>query len=383
MPRKYHSPSSIDLGRRCRRAWYYRYVEGRRKPEPVWREDLKGRDRSLALGKALHATLEAHFEGHDPNWIWFPGEVAASGVHLLPAKGRAVAVEAGIGSRGTGVSIGPGHDGRERFTVTIAGVPWLGYRDLTHHEAPRGAPVLYDYKSTKSIDRYAKSAAELLQDLQANLYAFDTMTELGTDELLCRWVYFETDRKRRAEPRDFIVRMPEALSVIECAAEVAKELDLIDTIDQAPMNPSACPDYGGCEFHVNNGGPCSASVPVGALIQARVPKKGSNQMPLNKSSIANLAGRFPQAGGTPSAPTEAAAAPTPVEAPTSTEAPAAPPPVEAPAAPRAPGRPRKSAVGGPGTLAQVAAELTESEAALAEAQTRHDAAKDAMRKALA
>lgn len=382
MPRKYHSPSSIDLGRRCRRAWYYRYVEGRRKPEPVWREDLKGRDRSLALGKALHATLEAHFTpGGKPNWIWLPGEVAAAGTKLLPDPSARPAVEAGIGSRGTGVSIGPGHDGKQRFTVTIAGVPWLGYRDLTWHDGlDFGAPVLYDYKSTKSIEKYAKSAAELLQDLQANLYAYDTMTELGVDELLCRWVYFETDRTRRAEPRDFVVRKPEALSVIECAAEIAKELDLIDTIDQAPVNPSACPDYGGCEFHVKAGGPCNAYVPVGALIQARVPKPKDQIMPLNPANRANLASRLGGAAtaapAQPITPVATAAAEEPVQTTTPPADPA--PPVPEPVRPRR----ARSAVGASGSLAQIAAELTEAEAAHAETGARLDAAKDAMRKAL-
>jgi hypothetical protein len=377
----------VDLGRRCPRAWWYRYVEGRRRPEPEWSESLKGRDRSLALGKALHATLESYFTpGGQPDWLWFPGQVAASGVGLLPPQHAPVAVEAGIGSRGTGVSIGPGHDGRERFTVTIAGVPWLGYKDLTDLSGSAvcgDRPALYDYKSTKSIDRYAKSAAELSQDLQANLYAYDTMTELRVDELSCRWVYFETDRKRRAEPRDFIVRKPEALAVIESAAEVAKALDLIDTIDKAPMNVSACAEYGGCEFHEKAGGPCCASVPVGSLIQARVSKKDPNTMPLNK---AGLAARF---GNTPAVePVETPAlvvgepAPVKTYVPVAAE-PAAPVAVEpvAPARPR--GRPAKSAVGASGTLAELAAALTTAEAAHAQAANDLEAAKENMRKALA
>jgi hypothetical protein len=388
MPRKYHSPSSIDLGRRCRRAYWYRYVEGLRKPEPVWSESLKGRDRSLALGKALHATLEAHFTpGGQPNWIWFPGEVAASGVTLLPDRERLPIVEQGIGARGTGADIGPGHDGRTRFTVTIAGVPWLGYKDLTDLKAP----ALYDYKSTKSIDRYAKSVAELLQDLQANLYAYDTMTELRADELFCRWVYFETDRKRRAEPRDFIVKRAEALSVIECAAEVAKELDLIDTIDQAPMNVSACAEYGGCEFHEKVGGPCSAHVPVGALIQARVPKKGNQTMPLNPASRANLGARFPQAGAVPVAASSviaefAEAMPSVIaESTPSVIAPVQPAPAPAPVneTPARRGRPARSSVGASGSLAELASALTAAEAAHVEAASALETAKENMRKALA
>jgi hypothetical protein len=349
----------------------------------VWSESLKGRDRSLALGKALHATLEAHFTpGGQPNWIWFPGEVAASGVTLLPDRERLPIVEQGIGARGTGADIGPGPDGRARFTVTIAGVPWLGYKDLTDLKAP----ALYDYKSTKSIDRYAKSAAELLQDLQANLYAHDTMTELGADELFCRWVYFETDRRRRAEPRDFIVKRAEAFSVIECAAEIAKELDSIDTIDQAPMNVSACAEYGGCEFHEKVGGPCSAHVPVGALIQARVPKKGNQTMPLNPASRANLGARFPQAGTAPAATPSVIAESTPsviAESTPSVIAPVEPAPAVVNETPARRGRPARSSVGASGSLAELASALTAAEAAHLEASSALEAAKENMRKALA
>ncbi len=380
MPRLYHSPSSIELGRRCKRAWYYRYVEGIRKPEEPWVPGVKG----ARLGTAIHATLEAYYTpGMTPDWLWFPGEVAASGERLLPEPSASLAIEKGLGES-TGQSIGPGHDGHERFTVTIAGVPWLGYRDLVDYRPPYAR--LFDYKSTASIQRYAKSTAELLQDLQANLYAYDTMTEIGASELFCRWVYFETGKVRRAEPRDFVVRRAEAFGVIECAAEVAKEIDVIDHIDQAPMNTLACADFGGCEFHEKAGGPCSARVAVGALIQARVPKpipkEGINPMPLDKSKLVARFGNAP--GAAPSPPP--AADPPPASDPPNVEAGATDPTpnaepgskFQAAAAARR-GRPAKAA----GSFGELAQALAAAEAVAAEASVALDTAKDAMRKALA
>jgi hypothetical protein len=355
-----------------------------------WSEDLEGRDRSLALGKAVHAVLEDHFEGRAPDWLGFPGQVAASGVHLLPLPSHDLRVERAIGTT-TGQEIAPDEDGRPRYTVTIGGVPWLGYVDLSDPRGVElGSPVLYDYKSTKSIKRYAKTPVELEADLQANLYAYDLMTELRLDLLDCRWIYFETDRTRKSEPRDFTVTRPRALDVIETAAEDAKLLDSIDHIDQAPMNTNACADFGGCEYHEKVGGPCSARVAIGALIQARVPKPNQGQiMPLDPSRRASLHAQFSgNATGAATQPpaTTAPAAPPATEASTSEGAPPPPPPpaaTEAPASPRTPARAKaKNAFGG-GTFAQLAEALTAAEAIHAQATAELEAAKDNMRKALA
>lgn len=389
MSRPYHSPSSVELGRRCPRAWAYRYIAGIKTPEPVWSDELKGRARSLALGKALHATLEKHYdrERGEPDWLWFPGQVAASGLHLLPDLETPAVVETSIGS---GVTSAEGSvevfssDGKESRGrgLKIHGITWLGFRDLV---APKFRTVI-DYKTTRSIAQYAKGPAELLQDLQANLYAYSAALEFDSDEIDCRWVYFETGKTRRAAATDFVIHKAEALAVIEPAAEIARELDKYDTVEQAPMNPHACGDYGGCEFHEKAGGPCSARVAYGALIQARVKK--DTTMPLSEETKARLKARTE--GTTPATPkAEAPAAPPPPPADEPTreavagpqETPGAPPPPPVAKA-TAPKR-AKSAVGGSGSLAELAAALTASEAEHAEASAKLEAAKDAMRKALA
>ncbi len=388
MPRPYHSPSSVELGRRCPRAWAYRYIAGIRKPEPVWSDALKGRDRSLALGKAVHATLEAHYTpGAAPDWFWFPGQVAASGLDYLPdASTAGVRVETSIGDFPNSSAVGSFEVSPDRGCgLEIAGVRWFGLRDLVDVDTAR----VLDYKTTRSIAQYAKGPAELLQDLQANLYAYSAALEFGRDEIDCRWVYFETGKVRRAAPVDFVIRKAEALSVIEAASEVARELDKYDTVDQAPMNVHACGDYGGCEFHEKAGGPCNARVAIGALIQARVKKEPN--MALSEETKARLAAR---AAGGAAAPPPAAAVTTPEAAadriaeanaanapPPADDAPPPPPPVVLKMA----GTPKRkaSAVGASGSLAELAAALTASEAAVNEATASLEAAKEAMRKALA
>lgn len=376
MPRTYHSPSSVELGKRCKRAWAYRYIAGLKRPEVEWREDLKGRDRSLALGKALHTTLETHYTGGAPNWHWFPGQVAASGLDYLPSASTRPIVEASIGELGNSV------DGRGTGLI-IHSVHWLGYVDLVDRDAAR----VIDYKTTRSIEQYAKSVATLQKDLQANLYAYAFARAFGEDSVDCRWVYFETGKVRRAEPRDFVITRDEARSVLESASELARELDQIESVEDASMNPSACADYGGCEFHVKAGGPCTARASLGSLVQARVSKQGKEVMPLpdsTKASLAaRLAGRAAPAASPPPTPEPTEDNPPmtpPVEPPPS--APAEPPTV-APAPKPAPARAKKSSVGTSGTLAQIAAELTAAEAAHADTAAALENAKEAMRKALA
>lgn len=383
MPRPYHSPSSVELGRRCKRAWAYRYIAGLKKPEVEWREDLKGRDRSLALGKALHATLEAHYKGEQPNWHWFPGQVAASGLDYLPPHKASVYVEAAIGD--LTLDLGGTFDaGEDRGTgLVIHGVRWLGYIDLVERASGR----VIDYKTTASIEKYAKSVAVLQQDLQANLYAYAFARAFDADSVDCRWVYFETGKVRRSEPRDFVITRCEALSVLEPAAELARELDQIESVEAASMNPSACADYGGCEFHVKVGGPCNARASLGSLVQARVSKQGKEIMPLPASTQASLAARLASRAAPAAAPPPGPVGPEPEDNPPMAP-PVDPPPgahvttTETPPAPKPAARGKKSAVAGSGTLAQIAAELTAAEAAHADAAAALENAKDAMRKAL-
>src|SRR5690606_26890144 len=202
--------------------------------------------------------------------------------------------EAAIGT----VPLPPREDAREGAPTTalrVHGVLWAGFRDLvalpTREERKRlrlpPAPhdwVLFDYKTSANVARYALSADALRADVQANLYAIDVIEWLArehglrVDRLPARWVYLESKRGRRAEPRDTVIAYEDAQRVIEPCAALARELDQIERVEDAPQNPRACGDYGGCPYHVSAGGPCDARRSVGTLIQARVkPKRKDNQ----------------------------------------------------------------------------------------------------------
>jgi hypothetical protein len=304
MPRPYHSPSSIKLAQRCERKWAECYLNGRRDPSTPATE----------LGTAGHIVLEDWYEGRDPEWESFPGQVMHAGIHLLPHPEQcaSVLVEQPIGD----IPYDNPDEHGPQWVLEIDGVRWAGFRDLlavpTEAEAarlgvPPGRMTLFDYKTSSNIKRYALTEAELRADLQCNLYAYATMVDWKRDEVHARWVYFETKAVRRAHAVDALIDHADALAVIEPCNTLARHLDTITDVAATVKNPLACNDYGRtCIHHKSVGGPCDARRSIGSLVQARNPKKDTYTMALTQEQK----DRFAKIkGGTAAAPPPAADAP--------------------------------------------------------------------------
>jgi hypothetical protein len=216
---------------------------------------------------------------------------------------------------------------------------------------PYGPVLLDDYKTSSSIQRYALTEAELLADVQANLYGYATCVEFGQDFTPARWVYFETKKVRRAKAVDVDIHHDAALAVLEPACALARQLDTLVYASAAAKNPLACGDYGGCQYHQSRGGPCDARRSIGGLIQARVKKKEPTMAisPDIKSKFSKLKGAAPA-----DAPAEAPAEGDAPEGETETEA------AETPA-------PKAAA---PSKRAKLLADLEAAEAKVAEARAR-------------
>ena len=230
----------------------------------------------------------------------------------------------------------------EPIALEAHGVRWAGRRDLIVLPEPDeskrlGLPpgwVLIDHKSSSNPARYALTPERLRVDVQACTYALATLDELGTPSqkpLPLRWIYYDTRPAQgtRTAPRvarsrslavDAAVTRAEALAVLKEPAALARRLDVLTSVDEAPPNPEACADYGGCPFSAQQGGPCTARRSVAAAIDARF---GAPKMALSREEIQ---ARFAAA----SKPAADVAAPA--------EAPA---PDPAPAEPRRRGRPPK------------------------------------------
>lgn len=232
--RDHHSASSVNLVRRCARAAAYKYLDGLDDPEVSWDDVCAGvactsSQRSRALGKAVHAHLEAWYRGERVDWTSLPGQIALSGAHLVPAP-----EDAGD------------HAVEHEFRVQRGGVEWLGYIDLWL----RDRNLIVDYKTTSSIARWALTAEELAVDLQAALYVVAT----GCENV--RWLYLQTGKQRKSFAVEARIPIAEAQRIVAAAASDARAFDFYERSEDAPQNPSACGMYGGCSYHFSRGGPC-------------------------------------------------------------------------------------------------------------------------------
>jgi hypothetical protein len=278
----------LALARRCSRAWAFRYLLGLRKPEIAWaavtalekptdREALRdyNRLRRPALGKECHTRPERYYRGEDVCWTDGPGTIMLAGLHLLPHPSECSEIEC-----------------EGEIAINVDGVQFTGYLDLLVNRLPvkgtaadyaddlcaaEGRWLLVDHKTTYSFDyvdrdktiKSVKTAAELKADIQANLYAYAVMRRKDLRELDCRWVYYRTEGVPAAIAVDFTITWADAERVARDLAAQAKTLLLyVDTArTRLPLvreyvatfaaNPAACDAYGGCEYHVNRGGPCT------------------------------------------------------------------------------------------------------------------------------
>lgn len=314
MPRRYHSASSDALGQRCRRAWYYRYVAGIREPQYEWSaikhykwdpaaavgdeygryRDPNGTDtitavqRSTALGKAMHTTLERWYDPRrgEPDWHDLPGQIAQAGLPLLPHPER-VHIAQPEKPLGTDAEIETEHG--VMHCRRIDGVLWAGSRDLVVSapaecirlgiDAPDGW-LLVDYKSSAKLyddadgPTHSLTSDELARDTAALLYTHATCEEYRLPSLPLWWVYFETKRVRRAKAVGATVRADVAAEAVHAMSARARQLDTIRDEQDAEQNPRECFAYGGCSHHISAGGPCNAVRSYGQIVTPRITKAG-------------------------------------------------------------------------------------------------------------
>lgn len=396
MARIYHSPSSCATGERCPRAWYYCYVLGLRDPKIPWAEIEAGRrvlprQRSASLGTECHSRFQAWQEGGSLGH-GLPSQICLSGVPFLPGPGDSewFAAESAVGTGD--VALSPRDDpDAPKWAWDLFGIRWVGFVDLAAElgaaEAerialPAGVPIVFDYKSTSSIQKWAKTPEILRVDLARCLYSAWASRQTGIDPIPCRWLYLETGKTRRALPVDVTAPNDVALRVIEQAADLARQLDTITDEQSAEQRERACGDYGGCQYHSNAGGPCRVRRSIGALVTARGRKR--DNMALTEEQKAKFSGLTTGKAPPPKAqPTPAAAAlaePAAAEAqPEPSPAPAAAAPAPAPAPATRKPRATKQATAPAGGLAEAIGAL---QAELAEAEGLRTQADAAVREAL-
>jgi outer membrane biosynthesis protein TonB len=324
LPALVHSPSSVALAERCHRAWWLRYREGIKQPEFLWSQvvaydawaslpfakrlrtpmptEPKGGQRSTALGKEVHRRAEIYLtRGRDRerkrlDWTDLPGLCLAELVRHLPPAGSLSRSEV-----------------ERNVTLKFDGVSFRGVVDIA--TAAQRVLESYDHKTSGDIMKYGllappvaerlrkawlravpKRAQRLLKapsrslrdDLQACFYTLARLDGRGTTWPqtpggIVRWNYTETKRIRRSLPVVAYVPTEHARTVVQRAADTARTVAALATIDDAIPNTLACDDYGGCWYRLE--GHCKAKRAMGAVIlRAEALELEHNAMKQDKST---------------------------------------------------------------------------------------------------
>lgn len=263
------SATQISTNDECERKWAWRRIAKIVVPQAP----------SAELGSRTHHVLERYL-GEDirPDYVSDreAAEIASSGLHLLPPPKTA----------------GMRLEKEFRFQSLSTGFIYHGFKDVEIApgvpvptlDLDGSAPIVIDHKSTSSIDKYAKTASDLLYDVQATLYGLDAMARFDAPNADLAWVYYQTKGTRRSHATVARLEIAHAakvfLEIERSAKRMAAALEGGKQALDLPPNPNACRAYGGCPYREH----CNISAPsVGSsnLIRSR----------MNSSVIASLRAR--------------------------------------------------------------------------------------------
>lgn len=285
------SASQVETFRLCARKWAFAYLDGVRSAPAD----------SARLGTRVHEILEAYaidgtrpdlsetFDGESRGKVtrYWPGQIATSGLHLLPAPG-VMRVE-----------------GAFKFETEIG--PWGGRLDGEYVDH-RGALTILDHKTTS--DR--KWTKDLTADVQCNLYSHAKLLEHpDLDAIEARWIYYLTSGSRRdawaVERRMTRSHVAEQMGAIHAtAAQIHRLYEIRPKALDVPPTLSACEAYGGCPHRDT----CGASQSVTDLIFTEDKMDDlSAFLDAEEAKKKALSGVPPLPGSKPAAPAVPVAAP--------------------------------------------------------------------------
>lgn len=244
------SPSQIKTFRACSRKWALEKLAGFRGPETA----------SQTLGKNVddHNLQPYLRDGKPIDTSTQAGKIAASGLDWLPQpKWRGLEVQKHFvfkspSSRPVsqgGVGIEFGYQGYLDLWLPFGGQP--GFFDEK--------PVVADFKTTKSIRKWALNEEKLRKDEQGVIYSVWGILETKAKEIHNSWLYLQTEGSPIALPTQITVHSDEVahhfLEIEKDAKEILKIRQAMpngaDPLEYAltvPGNKNACGDYGGCPF---------------------------------------------------------------------------------------------------------------------------------------
>lgn len=234
------SASQIKTKRECVRKWALEKIAGLRGPETESQKLGKDVDDNylqpyLRDGKPIDKTTRA-------------GAIAASGLDWLPPpKWRGLEVQKKV-----------------ELVSPTRKFQYLGYKDLW---LPFGGqpgffdetPVVADFKTTKSIRKWALDEEKLRKDPQAIIYATNAILETKSKEINLSWLYLQTEGAPIALPTQITIHTDEVahhfaeiekdgLEIVNLWEQKPKDVDGKEYALSLPGNKDACGNYGGCPF---------------------------------------------------------------------------------------------------------------------------------------
>lgn len=334
VPEEHYGPSRLKKARQCPTAECLHYVVGLREPKLPWAEvealpepvepkkpptdasagvkaayakakkayakAKKAYNKTLrpALGTEGHARLEAYYKGEAVNWYDRAGKTMLAGLHYLPIAKNCAVIEP-----------------EQRITLDLsylhAELPELiddplllqGTRDLCvqadasawsaefvppSFERAQLQWILIDHKTTLTFDFFdrdktmktVRTPDELRADEQVNMYGLQVMQSHDLEELQCRWVYYRTEDAPDARAVDVRITRAGAEAIVRDLVIEALRLRALHR-QKRPWEAyekdfDSCPNYGGCIYDKENGGPCpgAAAESMGAkLVRLRRKQK--------------------------------------------------------------------------------------------------------------
>lgn len=215
------SASQVSTFEDCARKWAFLKIEKIETPP----------NRFAAFGLKSHGYLEEWFTRATLPPAGKPGACArAILVHLPPPQT-------------------PGIDVEHEISIEIGGVPFKGFIDVRMLKRdPR--PLVSDHKTTGNL-KWALRPEDLPNDVQATIYALDTMDEAGVDAVDLQWTYATRDRARALPVLRTVTRDEIAPRIEKTAESVQAMKTLFENQTPAldiPPNIGACEKYGGCPF---------------------------------------------------------------------------------------------------------------------------------------
>lgn len=222
------SASQIETFLLCPRKWAYDKIDGIEDPG----------NESSELGGLVHEQLENYLgKGIPIQASTKEGKIAMSGLPHLPPP------------------LYPGMQIEDWFHIKIGGAYVRGLKDVQIKEGWQSKnPFVSDHKTTKNFI-WAKSEDYLsgksgIGDIQACIYAYDTILDTGKEEVDLQWTYLRTTGANAAKPirttTNIDILTPTLVHIENTIDQMIQIKMKHPTSEGVRQNPKGCEAFGGC-----------------------------------------------------------------------------------------------------------------------------------------